>query len=247
MRPYYGYMRAVTWNVLADAYAKPSWFPFAPDGVLAPGARDRRIGEVLAELGPDVAMLQEVEPRLLETLSARWNVLHAPKGRGKPDGCALLIADGWKVTDHLVHHYDDGTRHVAQVAHLLSPHGQPVTVANAHLRWSPDGDTGLRQVRTLLGLLPDAGTVLLGADLNALPGSPVRDAIADAGLGGAHEQDPTSIFCGPHGNEPRALDVLAARGGMLVRRRVHGLTDAWPSWHHPSDHAAVSLDLMPAP
>lgn len=239
--PYRGFVRITSWNVLADAYVRPDWFPQADPAVLVPGARRKPIARLIDESLSDVVALQEAEADLLDELSKRWVVLRAPKGRSKPDGCALLVADGWRVLEHLVHHYRDGSGHVAQVAHLLSPAGQSLVVANTYLRWSPAPDsTGLKQVTEMLALLPAVGPVVVCADLNALPGDPVRTVLHEAGLIGALDEAPTSIF---NGNEPRALDVVAGRD-ILRGRHIKGLTDAWPSWHMPSDHAMVIADIV---
>ncbi|MGA9828697.1 MAG: hypothetical protein WBQ57_10260, partial [Rhodanobacteraceae bacterium] len=50
-----------SYNVLADAYVRPDWFPRTSPALLEPGARTAAIAERVAGLGVDIVCLQEVE------------------------------------------------------------------------------------------------------------------------------------------------------------------------------------------
>ena len=126
-----------TYNVLADAYIRPGYFPRTPAKLLASGPRQACLLDRIAALGADVVCLQEVEgPRYAALLShlggLGYGGAYAQKGRGKPDGCATFVREA---TFDLVSMervpYEDGepeSGHVVQVV-VLERDGHRLAVA----------------------------------------------------------------------------------------------------------------------
>jgi endonuclease/exonuclease/phosphatase family metal-dependent hydrolase len=227
-------VRVATWNVLADAFARPDWFPGVDPALLAPGARRDAITVALDRLDADVVLLQEAEPALLDSLTA-WRVEFAQR-TGKPDGCAILVRGRWSVRESRTLHYDAQVSRLAQIATLMTPDGRTLTAVNTHLEYSPLGVLGGQQATELARALPN-GPLVLGGDLNDAPGGPARAALASVGVSGIDYAEPTSLF---GGREFRALDVLGARGTVLdVLESPFVVERAVPTLQCPSDHVPV--------
>ena len=158
-------MTALTWNVLADAYVRPSWFPLTDPALLVPGARQAAVLAMISDLDVDVVALQEADVALVEAARTAWSdrvVLWAPKGRGRPDGCLTAVRRGLSVTSHQRVEYTDGEARSGHVAHLvtIATAVGSVTFANTHLRWSPDdapGSVHVEQIAELVDLLGGTG------------------------------------------------------------------------------------------
>jgi endonuclease/exonuclease/phosphatase family metal-dependent hydrolase len=242
-------MRLVSWNVLADAYIRPQWFPGTSAGLLAPGARTAAILHRIRGFDADVIALQEADPALAAAgrRLPGYRTFWAPKGRGRPDGCLTLVRDTVHVIDTRRLFYHDGPEPSGHVAHLLrltGPDTVTVTVVNTHLTWEQPGTasqdhTGLRQAAELVRVLHGRAAIIC-ADLNDLPGGPVRQMLTGAGFAGAGDIRPTSLFNGP---ERRALDVVAVRRPGTFTTTVTGVTVPLPGPSCPSDHVPVTCDL----
>lgn len=174
-----------SWNVLADAYVRPAWFPLTPPELLTAGARTAAVVQLAGELDVDVLALQEADTALAATLTREldgYDVRWCPKTDAKPDGCLTAVRCPWQVVaeSRIVF----GSAIAGHVAHLLrlAHDGVGLTVANTHVRFdtAPAAEhLGVRQVSSLLDALPPVAVV--AADLNDLPGGPVRDALIEAG------------------------------------------------------------------
>lgn len=243
---------ALSWNVLADAWADPAWFPAAPAALFTGGRRAGRTAELLGDLvathGVSVVALQEVDGPTADAVGGvlgGWTVAHRLGDGGRP-GLLLAADPRHVVTDQRpVVFTDDGGRPVGRDALTAVVDGR-VRVVAAHLRWAPP-DTpagrhpGVLAARQVVEATGDAGRCLVAADLNDLPGGPVRRVLSAAGFDGVDEAAATSVF---NGGEPRALDVVASRGmgrgGVAVVPEAHG---GMPGVGWPSDHAAVVVSL----
>jgi mRNA deadenylase 3'-5' endonuclease subunit Ccr4 len=87
-----------SYNVLADAYIYPEWYPATPPSVLDPSWRQSALVRHLAELSADVLCLQEVEAERFAVFDAHLRPLgysghYARKGGSKPDGCATFVRE----------------------------------------------------------------------------------------------------------------------------------------------------------
>lgn len=233
-------MRILTWNTWKNTP------PYRP--------RLAVLGEAMAELRPDIVLLQEVfvgggqdtAALLADGLGLRC--LAAP-ARAKPrvgeagrlvdstNGLAILSRQA--ASEHRVialpPHPDDPDRS-AQVAVI-----EGLVVVNLHLSHLADGD-GLRrdQVAHLLTHLAPGAPTVLGGDLNAEAGDPAVAALLEAGFRdlAAERPDPTI--------DGRRIDFLMTRALRLVSARTR-LVGAEPAGDVAgSDHAGVLAELIPA-
>jgi len=102
-----------TYNILADAYIKPEYYPHCDPKDFQAEHRHPRLIERVAGLGADVICLQEVEYALFVRLEARLRGLGyqgrwAHKGGGKPDGCATFVRGPRQCLGTHIIVFDDG-------------------------------------------------------------------------------------------------------------------------------------------
>jgi endonuclease/exonuclease/phosphatase family metal-dependent hydrolase len=238
----------MTWNVLADAYIRPEYYPGAEPALLRPGARTQAIAERIEASDADVVCLQEVEPAVLRAL-ARWDLHHARK-RGKPDACVIATrrramieqVRSFAFTDGAPDREDSG--HVAMIAIVALAGGARVQLATTHLRWdrpgTPPADRWtVRQARELIDALDPAIPAIVCGDLNVVPHDEAYAMLRAVGL-----VDPCADLAptaNPNGRACRIDHVLHAR--ELQARVAPGLsiedTTPLPSPAMPSDHAPV--------
>ena len=244
-------MIVASYNILADSYIRPEYYPGVPAEQLDPRNRRPVLLERVAELRAQVVCLQEVEHDVFEELRNRMPQMrghYLQKGRGKPDGCATFVDEGLHVcgTDEL--RYPDGTGHVALLCSVLFGRRQ-VVVANTHLRWDapevpPHEQVGLAQMEQLIAAVRGRGdgSILCG-DFNAGPDSGLVQAAIRAGY-----EDPWQGQCPP---------TFGARGSarcldfMLHSPELHCLTHpvrfmagaatlpTMFSFGEPSDHLPI--------
>lgn len=239
----------MSWNVLADAYVRPAYYPAVPPALLRPGARTQAIADLIEASDADVACLQEVEPPVLRAL-ARWDVRHAPKA-GKPDGCVIAARRGAVIEEVRTLAFADGapdredSGHVALIA-IVSIAGARVQIATTHLRWDRPGTApadrwAVRQARALIAALdpsPELPAIVCG-DLNVEPDDEAYAMLRAAGLvDPCADRAPTA---NPNGRAQRIDHVLHAPS---LRARVApclAIDDATPlpSPAMPSDHLPV--------
>lgn len=242
-----------SYNVLADAYARPDRYPNTPAALLAPGARVHALADAIAGLDADIVCLQEVEPAVFERLAAQLGAIgyaaaFQRKPGGRPDGCATFHRKSTPVTETHEHVYTDGSGAIAQIS-IASDSDRRVAVANTHLKWSPPGTTvaenaGHRQITELIVMLTDLGehdARIVCGDFNAEPDSPVAAAIEAAGYAAAHASlDGASTFnaTGP----ARTIDFIFHTAALRAEPTPPlPITDdtPMPSHVHPSDHLAI--------
>ena len=233
---YTGVMRLLTWNTS----------PYR--------ARLAVLAEAMAELRPDIVLLQEVfvgggddtAAHLADGLGLRC--LAAP-ARAKPrvgeDGRLVDSTNGLAIlsrqaaSEHRVivlpPHPDDPDR-IAQLARI-----DGVTLVNLHLTHLGDGD-GLRrdQVGHLLAHLAPGVPTVLGGDLNAEAGDPAVAALLDAGFRDLAADRPEPTIAGRRIDflMTRALPLASATTRLVGAEPVDGVAG--------SDHAGVLADLIPA-
>ena len=206
-----------SYNVLADAYIVPRFYPRTPAALLDPLTRRPALIRRVSGLGADVICLQEVDGPVLEALRAELEpqgcaVRFVQKHR-KPDGCALIARVGI-VLQHVENvRFADDTGHVA-LAVVIEHEGRLLGVATTHLKWDPPGTArdeqrGYRQVTELLEVLrgsPCASWIVCG-DFNAVEGSEVARAMASAGFRDLYAGRPDAWTCNSNGRATR-IDFL---------------------------------------
>jgi endonuclease/exonuclease/phosphatase family metal-dependent hydrolase len=250
--------KVISWNILADAYIKTSYYPNVPPEALEPAGRRARLLDTLEAQQADLYLLQEVEPDAFQAITARLGAgfeAHLAQKPGRPEGVALLArrsAVTIQQRETLVYEARNNGAPVALLA-LLQIEGRALAVASTHLEWSPDdtpahAHTGRRQLAELLaqrGRFAPAGTPwLLGGDLNATSQSPPLElAYAEGMQLSCRAQRPWDT-CNFH-RRCRKLDYLLITPGALHPSpgRLPRLTadTPMPSLSWPSDHLAVEV------
>ncbi len=241
-------MIVATYNVLADAYVNPRFYPSTPPALLARGARRERLAERIAALGADVVCLQEVELDVYARLDERlvgyagdWQ----RRSASRPDGCAIFVRAPLTIRDGRALVYADGSGHIAQIVHAAAgDDGISVAIATTHLKWDAPGAPAPhapRQMRELLDALRDEPRAIVCGDLNVDASSETHRMLLAEG------------FVDPHGDEPtcnanrraKKIDFLVARGlvgSPLPTPRVEDDTPL-PSESEPSDHVPLVADF----
>ena len=247
--------RLLSWNVLADAYVRPAYFPFTPPALLAPGARTAAVVERLAASDADVVCLQEVERPLVSALEAGlpgYSVRFLQKS-GKPDGCALLLRTS---TAELLGAreltYSDGSGHVALLAELRF--GElSAGVATSHIKWDPPATPyperwATRQLTELVAAMDDRHPWIACGDFNVTPEDPVLgllERLADVYRGSAWETATINA-----NRRARRIDYLFASPALACQPLPVPLIDATtplPSPSEPSDHLVIGATFAARP
>lgn len=249
-----------TYNLLADAYVKPEYYPHCDPRDFEAKRRQPKLLERAAGLKADVLCVQEADAgvygRLATRLDAGVDARWAQKAGGKPDGCAIFVGGGWSCRAWKTLAFHDGraavpTGHVALIAELVKD-GCLLTVATTHLRWDPDGtppesQRGLAQAQQLLPeLAKHPSPYVVCGDFNAEPDSVILDLFRAYGFSDAHEA--TAATCNANGRARKIDFLLHTRGLKADPRLAPAVTDAMPlpSSSEPSDHVPLVAAFTPA-
>ncbi len=221
-------VRLATYNVLATAYIRASYYPEVEPRWLDPAWRHPAVVRRVQALEADVLCLQEVEAGVYAALREAlpdyvWNWL--PKSGGRPDGCATAARTVLS-TRELV--YADGSGHVA----LLTEVAPGLVVANTHLKWHQ----GLPQITELLRLNPQ---VVCG-DLNVTSDDPVLKALCAAGFKDDGNPAPTAVANGKAKKIDHVFSTLPMRAEPPPRVMDH---TPLPSAEEPSDHLPLVVQV----
>lgn len=249
-----------SYNVLADSYLRPEWYPATPADVLASSWRQPALVQHIAGLAADVICLQEVEPDRFVALADHLRSMgyeghQAPK-RGKPDGCATFVRTATS-TICAVHvlHYADGRGTSANSGHvalmlLLEHEGRVVGVANTHLKWDAmgtplEGRWGYRQIAQLLTELPvidqTCPSWIIGGDFNATPDNEIVRALKQAGFEDAYQDRNHLATCNSN-RKAKRIDYLFHTPDLSAEPNdlpPIGDRTPLPSHEQPSDHLAI--------
>lgn len=134
-----------TYNILANTYIRPTWYPHTPQRMLVAAQRGPALVRHILGLAADVLCLQEVEDDMFEALEVGlrpggYTGHFAKKARGKPDGCAMFFrTQVFAALDIARVEYLDGAEghahsgHIAQLVLLQHAH-RTLGIANTHLR-----------------------------------------------------------------------------------------------------------------
>ena len=244
----------MTWNVLADAYVKPRYFPNCDPALLEPGVRTRPIIAHLAASAADVVCLQEIEPPVAEAIRAAggWDVQFAPK-IGRPDGCAILARRDARLADVRTIAFRDGAPDRADSGHIalaatVRVGDRTLQLATTHLRWDPPHlphaeRWATRQARDLILLMGDdpARWIICG-DLNVQAGDPAYAMLIEAGLVDVMPDRPTA---NANDKAKRIDHILCGRGIAAKPHPVMpiGDTTPLPSDVMPSDHLPITVTV----
>jgi mRNA deadenylase 3'-5' endonuclease subunit Ccr4 len=256
----------ISYNILADSYIKPSFYPDIPARVLAPESRLPLLLRRIREHAADVMCLQEVEPRAFACIEAELGALgyaaHYAQKRAKPDGCATFVRQEIPVLDEQALYFQDGqagesdSGHVALLLNVRGPGGR-LGIANTHIKWDPPGKAraeqwGYRQASELLARMastasPATPWVVCG-DFNAVSDSDVIALFKAAGFVDAYRDHAQMFTCAPNRKAKRIDYVLHADSLISRPMALPAITDATllPSAGEPSDHIAIGVRLEQA-
>jgi mRNA deadenylase 3'-5' endonuclease subunit Ccr4 len=251
-------IRFVSWNVLADAYVRPAYFPHTPPGLLRRGQRTEGMIARVGELAPDVLCLQEVEPALFRVLMARLEMAgQFAQKANKPDGCAVFVRAPLEIVAVREVRFTDGSGALALLLDVSDPGSHTtLVIANTHLKWDPPGtpldrQQGLRQISELLAALggpPSAAAAQLRivcGDFNAGPESPVCALLREAGLVEPFADRDAAWTSNANGVAKRIDFVFHSpswRATPIEPPEIDGETPL-PSEAEPSDHLPVVINF----
>jgi mRNA deadenylase 3'-5' endonuclease subunit Ccr4 len=249
-----------SYNVLADSYVKPEWYPNVDPEVLRWDRRKFAMAERIARLGADIVCLQEVEASAYALLERRliakgYSGVYARKGHDKPDGCAMFFRqESLRFAGVDAFYYHDGRLGAPNSGHLALIGGFEcewgvIRIAATHLKWGqdnrpPEEHIGYRQIRELIDerFKPDrtAYAWIVCGDLNAESGDPVIKEFAGSGFVDAYAGREQAT-CNPNGRAKR-IDYIFHTSGLTAEparlMEIDNLTPL-PSADEPSDHLAI--------
>lgn len=250
-----------TYNVLADAYIKPEFYPHVDPLLLAKEVRYPRIAKRIAELRTaDVICLQEVDYELFALVDSRLRKLGyqgrwAHKGRGRPDGCTTFIHKSWKTAETRIlvfqdEHIDgEQSGHVALI-NVIKKDGTTLTVANTHLKWDPPGTPperqyGLAQASELLRQLGEQRfRAIICGDLNAEKESDTIQELLRFRFVDAHD---SSVATANPSGKAKKIDYILCHQIFRPHPFPTTIVDdqtLLPSSTEPSDHILLAAALV---
>jgi endonuclease/exonuclease/phosphatase family metal-dependent hydrolase len=258
--------KAATWNVLANAYLKPEWYPGVALDLLDPARRVQAVARHAAALGADILCLQEVEREVFAAVRAGLappggEGRYEKKGAGRPDGCATFFrqaAFAPRGTQRLDYR-DRAAEQAKDSGHValllaLEHEGRLLGVANTHVRWdkprTPRGEqVGRRQVLELLEacarFTPRCDGWLVCGDFNRTPDDEVLALMRQARFVAAHEGRPHVRSAVTNGRA-KLIDYIFHAPSLKSRPQdppaIHDDT-LLPSPEQPSDHLALAAEM----
>jgi len=254
-----------SYNILADSYMNPAWYPGTDAVLLDPAHRHPALVDRIARLAADVVCLQEVESDVFWLIDERLTAAgyegkYVRKSGGKPDGCATFLkVDTVALWAVQTLYYADvsGTQpasgHVALIA-VVEREGRQVGIANTHLKWDPPGtppakQVGLRQISELLdgraALAPGCSSWIICGDLNVTPDSTVVQLLQQTGFRDAYAGQPHAFTCNANRNA-RRIDFLFHSGDLVAEPADLPVIEndtPLPSAEQPSDHLSISAKI----
>lgn len=255
-----------SYNILANAYIEPRFFPHVALEHLQPEWRLGALADAIERQAAQILCLQEVEDESFALLDRRLAKLgyageYLRKAGDRRDGCATFFDRSlFTLRDVRRLTYDDATADRAatgNVALLLQlAHGaRTIGIANTHLKWQapttpPEQRLGLRQARQLVSEI----AVTAGAndawiacgDFNAASQTPTLEVFHAAGFVDPYAAHSEAFTC--NSNEvTKRIDYLLHRGALTATPHavppIHATTPL-PSLEHPSDHLAISATFQ---
>lgn len=255
--------RVMTYNVLADAFVKPEFFPNTEAACLHRNRRYPLIIERVRAAKADLVCLQEVDRELWEGLSSSLQCdgyvgSWSPRHDTKPDGCALLWRE--RHFETRLHHlrFDElagekPARRAAIIAQIFvidHEEVRPFSVFNAHFAWEADGTLderhhGLFEAGQLLGWRGPDEPLIIAGDFNAEPGHVLLQLMRRHDLRDSHAEDELTKV---EGGRAHKSDYLL--GTHHIEARPVPMTTLLkndtplPSVDEPSDHLPVITDFF---
>ncbi len=234
------------------------------------GLQADRLAAAISRLDADVVLLSEVETQAsLDALTARLpRFAYSELGEtGTPASVDVAVLSIHPITEVRGHRdrvlwRPDGsaTRFSRELLEVhLDADGKQVITFAAHFRSKSSDDPGRRfaeaaAARDIIANAAQAAPgalVVLGGDLNDVPGSPPIDALERDGalLRVASDRPDEETWTYSYYGDRQAIDhlYLARGGGTYVPGSFRTARDARSNGYGGSDHAAIYADFLPAP
>ena len=246
-----------SYNILANAYIEPRFFPYVKREHLDPVWRTGALFDAIERLSAQILCLQEIEEDTFVALSARlekagYSGRYLKKSGTRLDGCATFFDRSlFSLSEVRELVYADGAAdrpasgNIALLLHLR--HGaRTLGVANTHFKWEapttpPDQRIGLRQARQMVGALAPCDAWLACGDFNQTSTTLTLETFWAAGFSDAYASRPDDFTC--NSNEiVKRIDYLLYRGPLAAEPRALPTiesTTPLPSLEQPSDHLAI--------
>lgn len=245
-----------SYNVLADSFITPDWYPFIDPHVLVPAYRHTALADHIARVNTDAICLQEVEPAVHDVIRRRLHPLgyasfRAARTSRRMDGCAMFLRTA-TFTTSTIHQleFQDGSGNVALIA-ITETFGRRVGIATVHLSWERDHAPheprhALGEVRSILALTvderPACDAWIVCGDFNALPTDDVPREFVRSGYTDAFRDQPLSYTCNVNA-EAKRIDYLFSSSALTPHaidvRQINDHTPL-PSRDEPSDHLLIA-------
>lgn len=246
-----------SYNILANSYIEPRYFPHVALEHLRPEWRMGALADAIAGMAAQIICLQEIEADSFALLRDRlgpmgYDGIFLKKAGERRDGCATFFDRTlFSLQDVRRLSYDDGVEgqpasgNVALMLRLR--HGErSLGVATSHFKWQAlttphELRIGLRQARQLVAELVPCDAWIVSGDFNATADTLTLDTFWRAGFADAYATRPNDYTC--NSNEiVKRIDYLLHRGPL--RAVPHALppidsTTPLPSQEQPSDHLAI--------
>lgn len=241
-------IRVVSYNVLAQAYTRPSYFPWTTD--LSFESRWKRIEKTLNSLNADVYALQEVDqPDVFETYFKKHNFDFYFKQRTgqRKDGCVIAAKKGLIVQYESINMNEFVPEHltpqniIAQKATLQNG----MIVTNTHLYYK---SAQLREndVKVLLNRVNSLSSAIMCGDWNfdsqsneyAIVTSALQDANATT-----KAAYPSTVFASASKSGRRIDHIFMGTSiQCCARLALPNVNFLLPNAQHGSDHIPIMIE-----
>ncbi len=256
--------KVMTYNVLAQSYARSDLYPGSPPEALDATRRHALLLSRIEGLDADLLCLQELEPGIHDALRGRLETTHHSfyaQRKGRPEGAAIFARRSrFDLAGHGVLRFEahrPGDDDLALIATLVAE-DRPLHVASVHLPFRPESTpraehTGCSQMLELIGYrdaTAPRATWIFGGDFNATSQSVVLASALERGMEESCRTQRPWDTCAINGR-PRKIDYLLFSKGHLephpgVLPRLYRDT-ALPSLTEPSDHLPLCVDFSEVP
>lgn len=248
--------RVATYNILAECYAKPAYYPNHRQEELQWESRFEKLLTRIDGLQADLINLQEVEPHIFDKIHAYlypqgYIGIYAKKGHLRPDGCAcfykkelgtFLSAQTLFYQDKLPGDKDPFSGHIAQIV-KLEIEGNTVAFLNTHIRRD---DHGFNEVVQLVSEYVTDSSVdewFVMGDFNHPPDSQIYSllhALFEDPFEGS--PFPTVSFDGI-----ARIDYVFHQGKWPVKADSQAtitVPNSLPNQEEPSDHLPIAIEVL---
>lgn len=249
--------RVATYNILAEVYAKPAYYPNHQKEEFLWESRFEKLLARIDGLQADLLNLQEVEPHIFDKIHAHlapqgYVGIYAKKGHLRPEGCAcffkkelgtFLSAQTLFYQDKLPGDKDPFSGHIALIA-KFEIEGRTVAFLNTHIRRD---DHGFNEVVQLVSEYVTDSSVdewFVMGDFNHPPSSQIYELMQ------ALFEDPFEPVAFPTVSFDgiARIDYIFHQGEWPVvansQQTVITVPNSLPNQEEPSDHLPITVEVL---